>query len=327
MGDPAGIGPEIIAKTFAEEGFGKENRALVVGDSGILERAARLLELPLRVNAVTRPEEALFEPDAVDVLATGELPGDLPFGELDARAGEAAFRYVERATELASAGSVEAVATAPLNKEAMHLTGHEYPGHTEILAELTGTEDYAMMLVTPDLKVIHVSTHVSLREAIERVRPERELTVIRLAHDSLHALGISKPRIAIAGLNPHAGENGLFGTEDAEMIAPAVAAATEEGIDATGPWPPDTALMRARRGEFDVVVVQYHDQGHIPVKLMGFDAGVNVTVGLPFFRTSVDHGTAFDIAGTGKADHASMRAALDLARWLASASGSAEERS
>jgi len=319
MGDPAGIGPEIIARAFADPDFREENRALVVGDAGILERAIRLLDLPLRANAVADPEEAAFEPGTVDVLAETELPEDLPFGELDARAGDAAFRYVEKATELASAGRVAAVATAPLNKEAMHLAGHKYPGHTEILADLTGTRDYAMMLVTDELKVIHVSTHVSLREAIERARPERELAVIRLAHESLRKLGFDEPRIAVAGLNPHAGENGLFGTEDAEHIAPAIAAAADEGMDATGPWPPDTVLMRARRGEFDVVVVQYHDQGHIPVKLMGFDTGVNVTVGLPFFRTSVDHGTAFDIAGTGEAEPASLRAALDLARKLAGA--------
>ena len=263
----------------------------------------------------------------MDVLAVGEVPGDLSFGELDARAGDAAFRYLKRATELASAGRVGAIATAPLNKEAMHLAGHRYPGHTEILAELTGTEDYAMMLVTDELKVIHVSTHVSLREAIERVRPERELAVMQLAHDALRKLGVESPKVAVAGLNPHAGENGLFGTEDAEYIRPAVEEARAREIEASGPWPPDTVLMRARRGEFDVVVVQYHDQGHIPVKLMGFDTGVNVTVGLPFFRTSVDHGTAFDIAGTGKADHASMRAALDLARKLSAAEERAEERS
>lgn len=327
MGDPAGIGPEIIARAFADPDFREENRALVVGDTGIMERAIRLLDLPLRANAVAEPEEAAFEPGTVDVLAETELPEDLPFGELDARAGDAAFRYVEKATELASAGRIAAIATAPLNKEAMHLAGHRYPGHTEILANLTGTKDYAMMLVTDELKVIHVSTHVSLREAIERARPERELSVIRLAHESLMKLGFDEPRIAVAGLNPHAGENGLFGTEDAEQIAPAVAAAVDEGMDATGPWPPDTVLMRARRGEFDVVVVQYHDQGHIPVKLMGFDTGVNVTVGLPFFRTSVDHGTAFDIAGTGKAEPASLRAALDLARTLAGAEERAEERS
>jgi 4-hydroxythreonine-4-phosphate dehydrogenase len=327
MGDPAGIGPEIVARTFADPGFTDENRAIVVGDPGILGRAARLLGLSLRVSEISEPEEAALEPGAVDVLAVGELPEDLPFGELDARAGDAAFRYLKRATELASAGRVGAIATAPLNKEAMHLAGHRYPGHTEILAELTSTEDYAMMLVTDELKVIHVSTHVSLREAIERVRPERELAVMQLAHDALRKLGVESPKVAVAGLNPHAGENGLFGTEDAEYIAPAVEEARASGIEASGPWPPDTVLMRARRGEFDVVVVQYHDQGHIPVKLMGFDTGVNVTVGLPFFRTSVDHGTAFDIAGTGKADHASMRAALDLARKLSAAEERAEERS
>jgi 4-hydroxythreonine-4-phosphate dehydrogenase len=319
MGDPAGIGPEIIARTFAEEGFRNDSRAFVVGDPAMLERAARLLDLPLRVNVIREPEEAAFEVGAVDVLAVGELPKDLPFGVLDARAGDAAFRYVEKATGLARSGRVAAIATAPLNKEAMHLAGHRYPGHTEILARLTGTEDYAMMLVTDELKVIHVSTHVSLREAIERVQPERELAVIRLAHASMRRLGVENPKVAVAGLNPHAGENGLFGTEDAERIAPAIEEARTEGIEASGPHPPDTVLMRARRGVFDIVVVQYHDQGHIPVKLMGFDTGVNVTVGLPFFRTSVDHGTAFDIAGTGEADHASMRAALDLARTLAAA--------
>src|SRR5918995_506615 len=323
MGDPAGIGPEIVAMTFADPGFGDQNRAFVVGDPAMLERAIRLLDLPLVVNEISEPEEAAFEPGAVDVLAVGELPGDLPFGKLDARAGDAAFRYLERATGLASAGRVGAIATAPLNKEAMHLAGHKYPGHTEILAELTATKDYAMMLVTDELKVIHVSTHVSLKEAIERARPERELAVIRLAHESLKKLGVESPRVAVAGLNPHAGENGLFGTEDAEQIARAVAAAVEEGIDATGPHPPDTVMMRARTGAFDIVVVQYHDQGHIPIKLMGFDTGVNVTVGLPFFRTSVDHGTAFDIAGTGEADPSSLRAAIALARTLAGS----EERS
>jgi 4-hydroxythreonine-4-phosphate dehydrogenase len=317
MGDPAGIGPEVIAKTFAEPGFHERDRVVVVGDVAVMERAVRLLGLSLRVNPVAGPEEALFGEGVIDLMPAGELPDDLPFGELDARAGAAAFEYVRRATELAMDGEVDAVSTAPLNKEAMHMGGFEYPGHTEILAELTGTKDYAMMLVAPDLRVIHVSTHVSLAEAIERVRPERELAVIRLAHAALRKLGIEEPRIAVAGLNPHAGESGLFGTEDAERIAPAVEEARREGIDAGGPYPPDTVFSRVRRGEFDIVVVQYHDQGHIPVKLLGFESGVNVTVGLPFFRTSVDHGTAFDIAGTGKADHTSLRAALDLACELA----------
>jgi 4-hydroxythreonine-4-phosphate dehydrogenase len=327
LGDPAGIGPEIIAKTFAEEGLHDENKAFVVGDAGILRRAVDLMGLPLGVNEVEKLEEALFEPVSVDVLQVGELPGDLPFGELDARAGAAAFEYVRRATELALAGNVGAVATAPLNKEAMHMGGYEYPGHTEILAELTGTKDFAMMLQTEELRVIHVSTHVSLREAIDRVSKERVLTVIHLARDALSKIGIEEPKIAAAGLNPHAGENGLFGDEDAERIAPAVAEAREEGIDASGPHPPDTVFARARKGEFDMVVVQYHDQGHIPIKLMGFEGGVNVTVGLPFFRTSVDHGTAFDIAGTGRADHSSMRTAIELARELALSENVAEERS
>jgi 4-phospho-D-threonate 3-dehydrogenase / 4-phospho-D-erythronate 3-dehydrogenase len=327
MGDPAGIGPEIVAKSFAEEGFQNENKALVVGEAGMLRRAAHLLELPLRIHEISGPEEARFEPGCVDVLQVGDLPEDLPFGELDARAGAAAFEYVRRATELALERSVEAVATAPLNKEAMHMGGHKYPGHTEILAELTGTKDYAMMLVTEELRVIHVSTHVSLREAIDRVKKERVLTVVHLARDALSKIGVEKPRIAVAGLNPHAGENGLFGDEDAERIAPAVAEAAGEGIDVSGPHPPDTVFARARKGEFDMVVVQYHDQGHIPIKLMGFEGGVNVTVGLPFFRTSVDHGTAFDIAGMGKADHSSMRDAVGLARELALSENEAEERS
>jgi 4-hydroxythreonine-4-phosphate dehydrogenase len=314
MGDPTGVGPEIVAKVFAEE---PRPRAVVVGDVAMLRRAAALVGAPLEVNPIGEPAEAAFEPGVVDVLAVTDLPEDLPFGRVDARGGDAAFRYVQRAVELALADEVHAVATGPLNKEAMHLAGFRYPGHTEILAELTGVRDYAMMLVADELRVVHVSTHVALAEAIRRVQPERELTVIRLADRSLRQLGFDAPRVAVAGLNPHAGEAGLFGTEDRDVIAPAVEAARAEGIDASGPWPPDTVFMQARQGRYDIVVVQYHDQGHIPIKLMGFDTGVNVTVGLPFFRTSVDHGTAFDIAGTGKADHASMRAALDLAATLA----------
>ena len=314
LGDPAGIGPEIVAKTFADPDA--PDNAVVVGDESILKRAVDLLDLDLRVNVIEAPEEGTFEPGVIDLISASELPQDLPFGELDARAGAAAFEYVKKATELALRDEVQAVVTAPLNKEAMHLGGHKYPGHTEILAELTDTKDYAMMLVAEDLRVIHVSTHVSLKEAIERAQPERELAVIHLARDALSKLGISEPRIAVAGINPHAGENGLFGTEDAEHIRPAVEQAMEEGIEASGPWPADTVFSRAKKGEFDMVVVQYHDQGHVPIKLLGFESGVNVTVGLPFFRTSVDHGTAFDIAGTGKADHTSLQAALELAYIL-----------
>jgi len=249
MGDPAGIGPEIVAKAFAESGFAGENRVLVVGDAAILKRAAKLMGLSLHVNVVSEPEEGLFEPDVVDLIPASDLPDNLPFGKLDARAGAAAFEYVKHATELALEGKVQAVATAPLNKEAMHLGGRKYPGHTEILAELTGTKDYAMMLVAEDLRVIHVSTHIALWEAIERVRPERELTVIRLAHGVLREMGIAEPRVAITGLNPHAGENGLFGTEELERIKPAVEEAKKERINASGPHPPDTVFSGACKGE------------------------------------------------------------------------------
>ncbi|MDQ3509995.1 MAG: 4-hydroxythreonine-4-phosphate dehydrogenase PdxA [Actinomycetota bacterium] len=316
MGDPAGIGPEIVAKSFAGE-FSKEHRAVVVGDEGMMRRAVELLGLSLEINAAEDPAHGRYEAGIMDLIPASELPGDLPFGRLDARAGRAAYDYVERATRLAESGKVDAICTAPLNKEAMRLAGIEYPGHTEILAGLTGTKNYAMMLVAPDLRVIHVSTHVSLREAIQRATPERELATIRLADEAMRRIGVSEPRIAVAGLNPHAGENGLFGDDEAERIAPAISQAKEEGVSVSGPWSADTVFLAARNGDFDIVVVQYHDQGHIPIKLLGFESGVNVTVGLPFFRTSVDHGTAFDIAGTGKADHSSLLAALDLAREFA----------
>jgi 4-hydroxythreonine-4-phosphate dehydrogenase len=316
MGDPAGIGPEIITKTFADAAFMRAHAAFVVGDLARLERAIQVTRADVRLRPIERPADVRAAPGVLDVLSITDLPDDLPFGQLDPRAGRAAFEYLRRATELALAGEVHAVSTAPLNKEAMHQAGLRYPGHTEILADLTNTEHYAMMLVGKDLRVIHISTHVSLLEAVTRVRHGRELTVIRLAHQTLRRLGISSPRIAVAGLNPHAGENGLFGQEDLQEIAPAVQDARAEGIDVDGPWPGDTVFLKARRGEFDIVVVQYHDQGHIPIKLLGFDTGVNVTVGLPFFRTSVDHGTAFDIAGTGTAEATSMQAAIELATQL-----------
>lgn len=323
LGDPAGIGPEIVAKAFAEGDLSRRHRAVVVGDENILRRAVDLLGASLRVRVVEDPADGLYEPGVIDLVAASDLPEDLPFGEIDGRAGAAAYGYVEQAVGLALEGRVDAICTAPLNKEALHLAGLKYPGHTEILAGLTGTRDYAMMLVAPGLRVIHVSTHVPLWQAIEKATPERELAVMRLAHDAMRRIGIEEPRIAVAGLNPHAGENGLFGDEEARKIAPAISDAGDEGLRVSGPWSADTVFNRARNGDFDIVVVQYHDQGHIPIKLLGFESGVNVTVGLPFFRTSVDHGTAFDIAGTGEADHASLIAALDLARDLAVA-GTAE---
>jgi 4-hydroxythreonine-4-phosphate dehydrogenase len=317
MGDPCGIGPEIAAKLFAEAA--SLPPMLVVGDEGMIQRAVRLLDLPLQVKAIASPEDFQSTPGTIHVISISELPEDLPFGELDARAGKAAYDYIREGIDLAVGKRVRAIVTAPINKEALKLAGIGYPGHTEILADFSGTKDFAMMLMNNELRVILVTIHVSLREAIEQLTVEGELTVIRLAQRAMIQLGIARPRIAVAGLNPHAGEHGLFGSEDEAIIRPAVQRAQAEGIDASGPWPGDTVFMNARKGGFDIVVAQYHDQGLIPVKYLGVDEGVNVTVGLPFVRTSVDHGTAFDIAGTGKANHASLRVAVEQAALLTKA--------
>ena len=314
MGDPCGIGPEIIAKLYADSA--SLPPTLVLGDEALLNRAIRLLALPLRVRAIASPEEAQFAAKAIDVISLTQFADDLPFGQLDARAGKAAFDYIRTGIDLALEKRIRAVVTAPINKEALKLANIHYPGHTEILADFSGSKDFAMMLMNNDLRVILVTIHVSLREAIEQLTIERELTTIRLAHRAMTQLGITQPRVAVAGLNPHAGEHGLFGSEDEAIIRPAVEQARAEGIEASGPWPGDTVFMNARKGQFDIVVAQYHDQGLIPVKYLGVDEGVNVTVGLPFVRTSVDHGTAFDIAGTGKASHASLRVAVEQAAML-----------
>jgi 4-hydroxythreonine-4-phosphate dehydrogenase len=307
MGDPAGIGPEIIAKLFAE---GSPAPAVVIGDAGILRRAVGLLGLVVEIVEIEAAEQATGGAGRIEVVQVGALPLDLPFGRIDARAGAAAFAYISRAIDEARAGRVSAIVTAPINKAAMNLAGIDYPGHTEILAERTGTTDYAMMLANDELRVLLVSIHVSLAEAIRAVTVENELRAIRLADLGGRQFGILRPRVAVAGLNPHAGEGGMFGREDDAIIAPAVARARAEGIAVSGPLSGDTVFMRARRGEFDVVVAQYHDQGLIPVKYLGLDHGVNITVGLPFVRTSVDHGTAFEIAGTGQASAASLRYAV-----------------
>lgn len=313
MGDPCGIGPEICTKLFAA---GLPHPAFVIGDAGMMRRAVAALGLSLEVRAISRPSEARQHAGIIDVLAVSDLPVNLPVGMIDARAGQAAYDYVVRAIDLAQAGLIDAMVTAPIAKEAMKAAAINYPGHTEILAEKSGTSDFAMMLVNDELRAMLVTIHVSLKEAIALVTSDRVLRTIRLAHQACLAYGIAKPRIAVAGLNPHAGEGGMFGTEDVREIAPAIADAQRDGMDASGPWPGDTVFMRARRGEFDIVVAMYHDQGLIPVKYMGIDHGVNVTVGLPFIRTSVDHGTAFDIAGTGKASHESLRCAFEQAVQL-----------
>ena len=315
MGDPCGIGPEIIAKLYANDS--PLPSTLVLGDEALIRRAIQLLALPLTVKVIDSPEEFEFAPATIHVISLSQLPEDLPIGQLDARAGKAAFDYIRAGIDLALQKRIRAVVTAPINKEALRLADIHYPGHTEILADFSGTKDFAMMLMNNDLCVILVTIHVSLREAIEQLTIERELMTIRLAHQAMTQLGIDRPRIAVAGLNPHAGEHGLFGSEDEVIIRPAIQRAQAEGIEVSGPWPGDTVFMHARQGRFDIVVAQYHDQGLIPVKYLGVDEGVNITVGLPFVRTSVDHGTAFDIAGTGKASHASLRVAVEQAAMLA----------
>src|SRR5688572_16266068 len=315
MGDACGIGPEIIAKLYVDAE--SLPPTLVIGDEGLIRRAIRLMDLPITVRVINSPEDFQFSSNTLNVISLSRLPEDLSFGQLDARAGKAAFDYIRAGIDLALQKRIRAVVTAPINKEALRLADIHYPGHTEILADFSGTKDFAMMLMNNDLRVILVTIHVSLREAIEQLTIERELTIIRLAHRAMTQLGIARPRIAVAGLNPHAGEHGLFGSEDEAIIKPAIQQAQAEGIEASGPWPGDTVFMHARQGRFDIVVAQYHDQGLIPVKYLGVDEGVNVTVGLPFVRTSVDHGTAFDIAGTGRASHASLRVAVEQAAMLA----------
>ncbi|MCX2181835.1 4-hydroxythreonine-4-phosphate dehydrogenase PdxA [Streptomyces sp. SKN60] len=316
MGDPHGIGPEITVRACADPRLPAP--VLVIGDTGALTRACRATGVDLRVRPVGDATGADRTPGVLDVLPTGpELPEDLALGTVAATAGAASYAYVRKGIALALAGQVRALTTAPVNKEALRLAGVPHPGHTEILAELTGTERYAMMMANDELRVVLVTVHQALREAIDALTVERELDIVRLAHQALaRRIPGGRPRIAVAGLNPHAGENGLFGREDLDVIAPAVRAARAEGIDASGPWPADTVFLRARAGEFDAVVAQYHDQGLIPVKYLGLEHGVNITLGLPFVRTSVDHGTAFDLAGTGTADHRSLLTALRHAAEL-----------
>ncbi|HWR29580.1 MAG TPA: 4-hydroxythreonine-4-phosphate dehydrogenase PdxA [Negativicutes bacterium] len=318
MGDATGCGPEIIVKSLMEEQFYDISRPVVIGDAKIMERAVKIVGASLLIRKVTSMEGVGQTFGVIDVLDMDNLPADLPFAKVDARAGKAAYEYVAKGVELAMKNEIDAVVTAPLNKEAMNLGGYHYAGHTEILGELSGTKDYAMMLVGGPLRVIHVSTHVSMREACNRTKKARVLKVIELANESCKLLGVTEPRVAVAGLNPHAGEGGLFGTEEIEEIIPAIEAAKAEGICASGPIAPDTVFYRAALKEhFDIVVCMYHDQGHIPMKVLSFETGVNVTVGLPFIRTSVDHGTAFGKAGKGTADHRSMNESLLLGAKMA----------
>jgi 4-hydroxythreonine-4-phosphate dehydrogenase len=317
MGDPAGVGPEIVVKALARPDLPGPARFLVVGDADRLRRAARLTGVEVPILALADPAAAPAGP-GIECVDLANVPADLPFGALSPVAGDAAYRYVAAAVELAMAGSAQAICTAPLNKAALHAAGHRYPGHTELLAELTGTPEVSMMLTARGLRVIHVTTHVGLLDAIDRITPELVERTIRRGHRTLVDAGIGRPRIAVCGINPHAGEGGLFGRgEEGAKVAPAVAAVRADGVDVHGPLAADTVFFRAVRGDFDLVVAMYHDQGHGPVKVLGLADGVNITVGLPVIRTSVDHGTAFDIAGTGTADEGSLVEALRQAVALA----------
>lgn len=316
MGDASGIGPEIIVKALGHKEVYQSCNPLIIGDAKIVEKVLPIVQSTANINIIKDPSEAKYEFGTIDVIDLDLLPSDLPFGEVSAVAGDAAFQFLAKAIELAKEKKIDSICTAPLNKEALHLGGHLYPGHTEILAELTDTEDFSMMLTTPNLKVIHLTTHMGLIAAIESINPERTYKVVKLAHDTLTKAGFANPSIAVCGINPHAGENGLFGYgEEEEKLMPGIEKAKAEGINVTGPLPADTLFFRAGRGDFDIVVACYHDQGHAPVKVMGIESGVNITVGLKggIIRTSVDHGTAFDIAGKNIADEKSMLAALNSA--------------
>ena len=324
MGDPASIGPEITVKALSLEEIYHKCRPLVIGDANVMEAAVRIVGKDgIKIHPVHSVDEALFEPGTIDVYDMGLVDMDqLERGKVSAMAGEAAFRYVEKVIQMALAGEVDGTVTNAFSKEAINLAGHHYSGHTEVYADMTGTKKYTMMLAHENMRVVHVSTHVSLREACERVKKDRVLEVIRIAYQACRNLGIQQPKIGVAGLNPHSGENGLFGREEREEIIPALEAAKGEGIFAEGPVPPDTVFSKARGGWYDMVVAMYHDQGHIPLKVVGFVynqeqqkwdavAGVNITLGLPIVRASVDHGTAFDQAGQGVANELSLMNAID----------------
>lgn len=319
MGDAAGVGPEVVVKALNLPEIYADCRPLVIGDVYRFQVTVEGMKLPLTVREVKSPQEGLYRHGTIDVLqATDVNLRDIEYGKVQAPCGAAAVHCVKLATEMALRGELHAVCTAPLNKDAMNQAGYHYPGHTEMLGEFTNTPNYSMMLSTGKLRVLHVSTHVALREAIQRVRTARVLEVIRLAHNAAREyLGIEDPHVAVAGLNPHAGENGLFGDEDVEQIKPAIEQANKEGMRVSGPWAGDTLFARAYNGQFDICVAQYHDQGHVAVKMLGFEGGVNTTIGLPIIRTSADHGTAFGRAGQWRASPQSQIEAIQLGAHVA----------
>lgn len=329
MGDPSGIGPEIIVLSLAKDNLAKDRLVkdtatqqsshigkVVFGCPAVMRRAVEVTGVDLSIRNLDKLEDAQFEPGVLDVVQTttfGHLPA---FGEVSAAGGKAAYDAIACSIKHAVDGRVSGIVTAPIHKEAFSAAGIKHPGHTEILADLGGAEQVAMMLGNDDIRVVLVTIHCSLLDAIKGADFAAQMSAIRLAHDGAVALGFDNPRVAVAGLNPHAGEGGLFGREEIEIISPAIEAARKEGINVSGPWSGDTVFMQAREGHFDIVVAQYHDQGLIPVKYMGLEKGVNITLGLPFVRTSPDHGTAFDIAGKGIAEPASFETAIRYAHQL-----------
>ncbi len=334
MGDPAGIGPEITIKALSNFPLYERCAPIVIGDAAVLDKAKLITDrAELKIHPVKSVKDAKFTFGTIDVLDMGLVDMEkLETGTVSVMAGEAAFQYVKKVIGLAMNHEVDATVTNAINKEAVNLAGHHYSGHTEIYAELTGTKKFTMMLAHKNIRVVHVSTHVSLREACNRVKRERVLEVIEIANQACIHMGIASPVIGVAGLNPHCGENGLFGTEELTEIIPAVMDAKNKGINAQGPVPPDSIFSKARGGYYDIVVAMYHDQGHIPLKVIGFvynkdlkkwDAveGVNITLGLPIIRTSVDHGTAFDQAWTGMASELSLVNAIDYAISFAGENG------
>ncbi len=325
MGDPAGIGAEIIVKALEKKEIYKRSKPLVIGSKDVIEDALRFIPSNLKLNVVKDTKETKGEFGIIDLLDLKNIKlNEFNYGEVSAKAGKASLDYIYKGIDLAMKGLVDAIVTGPIHKEAIQAAGSPYVGHTEIFASLTKTKDYAMMLADNHLRVIHISTHVSLRKACDLVKKERILTVIHLANKALKDLGIKNPKIGVAGLNPHAGEGGLFGNEEIEEIIPAIEQAKKENIIVEGPIPPDTIFSKVIGGQYDIAVVMYHDQGHIPMKVTGFKynkttnrwssmSGVNVTVGLPIIRTSVDHGVAFGKAGEGRANEESMIEAIKMA--------------
>ena len=315
MGDPAGIGPEIISLALEDPVLA--GNCIVVGNLNRLESAAERAGSTLSYRKVDGPADRPGKRGTVPVIDLPLSDPDLPYGRLSPVAGDCAYRCLTMAIDMAMEGVVSGIVTAPLNKESLNMAGYSYPGHTEILAERTGTEDYVMMLVAGVMRVLHVTTHIPLARVPEELTTEKIVKVLMLGNEALVRMGIAAPRLGVAGLNPHAGEGGIFGDEESRIILPAIEAARSEGIDASGPVPPDTVFLKMNRGGYDAVAAMYHDQGHIPLKLLAFESGVNVTLGLPVIRTSVDHGTAFDIAGKGLADPGSLIEAIRLAASMA----------